>query len=183
MTIFKKYLEFLIGQDEDVVEEINVAGAVIVSNLSEGGQAVLLIKRSKEDCWPNIWEFPRGKCDHGPNEKIFTCLKREVKEETNLEIIPIKFIGKYEYIADEGRRKSTQYNFLCKLVSETQEVKLSEEHSDFMWVGSIGEVELLVPSEMKKIIVKVLNPDEKIVDYPENEMSEETIEEYLKKIQ
>ena len=180
---YRNYLEFLMGQEKDVVKEISVAGGVIVSKTSEGTQRILLIKRSKKDHWPNIWEFPRGKCDHGPNEKLFPCLKREVYEETGLHIEPIKFIDKYEYIADEGKRRSTQYNYLCRMDDQKQKVKLSKEHDEFMWIMSFGEVELLVPSEMKKTISKVLNLDKKIVDYPENDNSEETIEEYLKGIQ
>ena len=44
---------------------------------------------------------------------------------------------------------------------------MSKEHQDYKWVQSVGEVELMVPSEMKKTISKVLNKDEKIVNYPD----------------
>ena len=162
----KLYQEFLMGQNDLVEKEINVAGAVSIKNNEEGTQSVLLIQRSKKDHWPNVWEFPRGKCDKGDKNKLEECLKREVKEETGLDVEIIEFIDKYEYIADRGKRKSTQYNFLCRMKNPNQKIKLSFEHQDYRWITAVGEVELLVPSEMKKTISKVLNQDEKIVVYP-----------------
>jgi len=63
------------------------------------------------------------------------------------------------------------------LKSPNQKIKLSKEHDQFRWVGSVGEVELLVYPELKKTISKVLNVDEQIVNYPENELEDESIEE------
>jgi 8-oxo-dGTP diphosphatase len=162
----KLYQEFLMGQDDLVEKEINVTGAVILKNNDEGTQSVLLIQRSKQDNWPNVWEFPRGKCDKGDKNKLEECLKREVKEEVGLDVEIIEFIDKYEYIADKGKRKSTQFNFLCRMLDSKQKIKLSFEHQDYRWIDSVGECELLIPSEMKKTISKVLNQDEKIVIYP-----------------
>jgi 8-oxo-dGTP diphosphatase len=166
----KLYQEFLMGQEDLVKKEVNVTGAVIIKNNEEETQSVLLIQRSKQDNWPNVWEFPRGKCDKGDKNKLEKCLKREVKEETGLDIEIVKFIDKYQYIADKGTRKTTQYNFLCKLINPKQKVKLSFEHQDYKWITSMGQIELLVPSEMKKTISKVLNQDEKIIVYPDSKI-------------
>jgi mutator protein MutT len=161
----KLYQEFLIGQEDLVETEVNVAGAVILKNNDEGTQSVLLIQRSHDDHFPDVWEFPRGKENPGENN-IHATLKREVKEEVGLDIDIIEFIDKYEYIADKGKRKSTQYNFLCRMKNPNQKIKLSFEHQDYRWISSVGEIELLSPSEMKKTISKVLNQNEKIVLYP-----------------
>ena len=45
---------------------------------------VLLSKRPKEKTMAGLWEFPGGKCEQ--NETLEDCLKREWKEELNLEI-------------------------------------------------------------------------------------------------
>lgn len=177
----KLYQEFLIGQDSKVVKEINVAGAVIVKENDEGTKSVLLILRAHDDHFPDVWEYPRGKCDKGDKNKLRDCLEREVREETGLDINIIKYIDKYEYIADEGARKSTQYNYLCTVKNVNQKIKLSKEHQDFRWVSSVGEVELLVPSEMKKTISQVLNKDYQIVNYPKtDEVIEETQNNWYK---
>lgn len=174
----KLYQEFLIGQDSEVKKEINVTGAVIIKINDEGKRSVLLIQRAPDDHWPLVWEFPRGKCDKGDKNELEECLKREVKEETGLRIYVGSFINKYEYLADEGKRKSTQYNYICKIDPPNQEIKLSKEHSDYKWVQSVGECELMVPPEMKKTISQVLNTDESIVNYPN---TKEVIEETQRK--
>lgn len=161
----KNYLEFLMGQEDKVEKHIPVSGGVILRNNEEGGSSVLLIRRSPTDKWKLTYEFPRGKCDKGDSKNLIACLKREVFEETGLKVKVLKYIDKYEYLADEGRRKSTQHNFLCKMDPPNQKVKLSKEHDKYRWVSSVGEVELLCPPEMKKTISKVLNTDNDIVSY------------------
>ncbi len=165
-----------------ITTRTKVACGVIIRE-SDGEKEVLLLRRSPDDHWPLHYDLPRGNCDKPLGEKLLHCLHREVKEEAGLDIIPVGYIDKFTYIADEGTRHTTQYNFLCRMKDPNQQVRLSEEHSEHVWVSSVGEIELFLNPEMKKTVVKVLNPNEKIVDYPENEMSEETIEEYLKKIQ
>jgi len=174
----KLFQEFLVGQEDTVKKEVNVSGAVIIKTNDEGRDSVLLIQRSSDDHFPLHWETPRGKCDKGDKYKLIQCLKREVKEETGLDIIPIKYINKFEYLADEGTRKSTQYNFLCKLKNPKQEIKLSKEHQDYKWISSVSESELLCLPEIKKLISHVLNQDQQIVNYPK---TKEVIEETQKK--
>jgi len=183
MRILNDYLEsLLIGQADKVEYEVNVAAGVIVRLDENGERQVLLIQRAADDHWPSAWEFPRGKCDKGPNEKIHPCLKREVKEETGLDVIPIRLIGEFEYLADRGKRKSIQFNYLCRLKDPEQPIKLSKEHQEYRWVKTAGEVELMVNAgEMKKTLLKAFDYDHKMVTYPENEIEVETIEESMNK--
>lgn len=162
--------------------KVKVSCGVIIREEDGEGQ-VLLLRRSPDDHWPLHYDLPRGKCDKPPGEKLNHCLKREVKEECGLDVIPVKYIDKFTYVADNGNRESTQYNFLCRMVDPNQQIRLSREHCNFVWVSSVGEAELFLNPEMKKTVSKVLNPDDQIVNYPENEMGEETIKEYLKRIQ
>lgn len=177
----KTYLEN-INDEKNIKTKMNVAAAVIMKKGENGEQLVLMIQRAADDHWPLHWEIPRGKCDDGPNEKLSHCLKREIKEETGLDIIPTKFIDKFSYLADNGTRQSIQYNFLCRLKDPNQKVKLSNEHQEYKWVSSVGEVELLALPEIKKTISKVLDTDEKIVEYPDNDFTpDEKIKEALTK--
>lgn len=160
------------------------AAGVIMKEGDNGEKMVLLIQRAKKDRWPLHYEFPRGKCDKGPGEKILDCLKREVKEETGLDIIPVKLIDKFKYLADKGERLTTCYNYLCKMKDENQKVKLSNEHDDFKWIMEVGEAELMALPDQKETLEKVLNPDRKMVDEPENSFTDnEPVEEYLNRIQ
>ncbi len=184
--LLDKYLEELTDRDDEknIKTRTNVAAAIIVKEGENGEKLVLLIQRSADDHWPLYWEIPRGGCDFGnrnsgKDEPLIKCLKRETKEECGLDVRPIKLIDKFSYIADQGTRKSTQYNYLCEMTKKNQEVKLSHEHQDFKWVQSIGEVELFVLSEIKKSITKVFNLDKQIVTYPESELSDEKIKEMI----
>ncbi|MCK5604568.1 NUDIX domain-containing protein [Candidatus Pacearchaeota archaeon] len=179
MNIIDRYLKELSTLDDKkkIKEKMNVSAGVIIKKGPNGENLVLLIQRAADDHWPLHWEAPRGKCDSGPNEKLIPCLKREVKEETGLNVKPVGFIDKFSYIAKNGTRDTTQYNFLCKLVNPKQEVKLSHEHQDHKWVSSVGEIELFVLPEFKKTIVKVLNPVEQIVTYPEFDLADAKINE------
>ena len=170
----------MLSDEKKITKFINVSAAVIIKKGENDENLVLLIQRAADDHWPLHWEFPRGKCDKPMGEDLKHCLKREVKEESGLDIIPIKLIDTFDYIADKGTRKSTCYNFLCRMKDENQKVKLSKEHDNFRWIQSMGEVELMVFADQKKTLSKALNTDKQIVSYPENNFTKNnSVEEYL----
>lgn len=165
------------------MKKINVSGGVIFQKGDNGEYKILMIQRSSDDHFPDHWEFPRGKCDNGKNEPLVKCLKREVKEESGLDVIPIKYIDKFTYSADKGTRLSTQYNFLCKLKDPKQKVKLSFEHQDYKYITTPGEAELLALPEIKKILKKafeLLDENKVISPDPKFPLSDsDIIKEYL----
>jgi len=168
------------------IKKTNVAGGVVYFEGDNGEYKLLIIQRAKKDHWPNFYEFPRGGVDKG--ESIIQGLKREIKEEVGLDIIPIKFIDKFTYTADKGTRFSTQHNFLCKPTDPNQKIKLSFEHQDYKFITTPGEAELLLLPEMKKTVIKafVLLDSNKttISTLPEYELSKpDVMKEYLQWIQ
>ena len=174
----------MLSDEKKITKFINVSAGVIIKKGENDENLVLLIQRAADDHWPLHWEFPRGKCDKPMGEDLKHCLKREVKEESGLDIIPIKLIDTFDYIADKGTRKSTCYNFLCRMKDENQKVKLSKEHDNFRWIQSMGEVELMVFADQKKTLSKALNTDKQIVSYPENNFTKNnSVEEYLERVQ
>lgn len=58
---------------------IHVGAAVIQQN-----GCFLVTQRPDSASWAGYWEFPGGKCEVG--ESLPMCLKRELKEELNLEV-------------------------------------------------------------------------------------------------
>ena len=177
--MIKEGWSFKKDENGDRIKYVDVMGAVICKfDYTNGRKEILLIQRAKDDHWPNYWEFPRGKCDASSKEKLHPCLSREVKEETNLDVIPIRFIDKFTYSADEGKRQSTQFNYLCYLKPGKQELKLSHEHQDYKWVSTPGEIELLVSGEMKNTLLKIFDQNEILSTKPEP-VSDEIIDECL----
>src|SRR3972149_10539004 len=99
------------------------------------GDEVLLVKRALNDTWsPGKWEFPGGKVDFG--EDLNESLKREIKEETGLDVSikePLFFwdnpasLKKYEGLIH------VILFFECSAPINSK-VVLSKEHTDFKWI-------------------------------------------------
>lgn len=172
-------LEALMADEEKVEKTMNAAAAVISRIGDNDRPEVLLIQRAADDHWPLHWEFPRGKCDKPIGENLIHCLKREVKEETGLDVKPIEKIDIIEYLADGGKRKTKCHNYLCMLKDLDQKIKLSKEHDNYKWITEMGEVELMVMADQKKTLEKVFHSDRTIATYPHDNSNVQTVEEYL----
>jgi 8-oxo-dGTP diphosphatase len=89
----------------------------------------LLIRRSAANLhFVGMWEWPGGKVDSG--EDFATAVVRETREETSLEVEITGLVG-----ATHFEMPKVNVILLCM---ETRivggEIKLSEEHDQFMWV-------------------------------------------------
>lgn len=157
---------------------MDVACGFIIREDDNGVKSLLVLQRAADDHWPLHYDLPRGKCDKPMGEEIIHCLKREVKEETGLDIIQLRFLGKFKYLADGGERESTQYNYLCMMENPDQKVKISKEHQGARWITSGGEAELLLTPEMKRIALRLLNQKETLSGKPSTVFSAD-IEEFL----
>ena len=90
----------------------------------------LVVKRTMNDAHkPGVWEPPGGRLDNG--ESPFLGLKREIKEETNLDVEILNPLSVEHFVREDGQ-KITMIFFLCRALNGN--VKLTEEHSDFEWV-------------------------------------------------
>lgn len=102
---------------------------------------IFLMKSYK---WRGKYVIPGGHIELG--ETIETSLKREIKEETGLDIYNIEFICFQEFVLDKAFWKKRHFIFLdyaCR--SNSTRVKLNSEGRDFIWV-SIKEA-LKIPIE------------------------------------
>ena len=64
-------------------ETIAVVCAIIILN-----EKILAVQRSPQMSLPLKWEFPGGKIEENESEE--DCIKREIKEELNIEILLLK---------------------------------------------------------------------------------------------
>lgn len=111
-----------------VVQKIVLAGLVIKDNKT------LIIQRSaNEEVYPNLWELPSGKRELFETSE--DAVKREVKEETGLNVEPVMPVSVFEFRVEKPDeiRDATQISFLVKPTGNKR-VALSSEHQNYAWV-------------------------------------------------
>jgi 8-oxo-dGTP diphosphatase len=104
---------------------INVAAAIIEN---EQGQ-ILIARRKKGKSQEGMWEFPGGKIEG--NETVDECLRRELREEMNIEIEPYAYFGENDHRYGETHIRLIAY--LAKFASG--EIKLVD-HDEY-YLGRI----------------------------------------------
>jgi ADP-ribose pyrophosphatase YjhB (NUDIX family) len=91
-------------------------------------KALIVKRKSNNPQAPNIWELPGGRLQ--PGENPFEGLKREIKEETNLEIEIINPLT-VRHFTRSDLQVVTLIIFLSKAI--TTKVTLSDEHENYSW--------------------------------------------------
>jgi len=142
----------------------------IISNLIEahifreqnGQLEFLLLKRSPEQYYPNLWQMVSGKIKE--NETAYNAALREIKEETSL--TPDMF-----WVAPTVNSfYSPDKDYICLLpvfaakVKNDCEVKISKEHTEYKWVTPEEAKQLLAWDGQRKSV-------DVIVDYVLNRNS------------
>lgn len=87
----------------------------------------LLLRRSKKESFPGIWEFVFGKLEK--NENFLTNAIKELKEETSLTPKEIKLIG----IIDELRNNTHLVAQVFLVTSFVGNIEISDEHDAYKW--------------------------------------------------
>ena len=91
----------------------------------------LFLMRSHK--WRGQWVVPGGHIELG--ERMEDALRREVKEETNLDIHDLEFVCFQEFIYDARFWRPSHFiffDFACR--TDATDVTLNEEAQDYRWV-------------------------------------------------
>ena len=139
-----------------IIQKIVLAGIIF----NKQGKALILQRSADEDVYPEMWELPSGKREFF--ESSHDSLRREIKEETGLDVKIIQPCSVFEYKIEKPTeiRDSTQINFI--VTSESSEVNLSDEHQNFAWISE-GEIEQCdMSDETKKTIRSAFNLHSKV---------------------
>ncbi len=102
-----------------------------VGALIFNAEGKLFLMRSHK--WKGKWVVPGGHIELG--ERMEDALRREVKEETNLDIRDLEFICFQEFICDDRFWKASHFIFFdyaCR--TDSTEVRLNEEAEEYVWV-------------------------------------------------
>jgi len=93
--------------------------------------SILVLRRRKDDAHrPDQWDIPGGRLE--PGENPFLGLKREVREETGLDIEILLPLDVHHFMRDDGQR-ITMIIFLCRPL--TSAIQISHEHQEYHWAA------------------------------------------------
>jgi|TARA_Y100000310_G_scaffold82857_1_gene79466 8-oxo-dGTP diphosphatase len=99
--------------------------------LNEDNKFLLVKRKENQEIHPGKWLLPGGKLEE--DESLFQALKREIKEETNLEIEDYnKYIN--DYIFERPNKDLTLgMTFLVKATNDNVSLN-KREYDDFIWI-------------------------------------------------
>jgi ADP-ribose pyrophosphatase YjhB (NUDIX family) len=117
-----------------------------------GAGKALMVRTQK---WSGLWGIPGGKIKFG--ESSLDALRREIKEETDLEITKIQFVLAQDCIRSKEFYREAHFvllNYTCQ-VKGASEVRLNDEAQEFRWatVEEALRMELNTPTRilLKKV--------------------------------
>ncbi|PIS09571.1 ADP-ribose pyrophosphatase [Candidatus Beckwithbacteria bacterium CG10_big_fil_rev_8_21_14_0_10_34_10] len=125
-----------------------IVGALVFNRKGE----ILLVKSYK---WKGKYQIPGGHIEEG--ETIEEAVKREVKEETGLEVFKIEFLNVQEAVFDKAFFKKRHFIFIdytCR--TNSLKVILNEEAQSYIWTTLKKALKMNLNSYTRKAIKDLL---------------------------
>jgi phosphoglycolate phosphatase-like HAD superfamily hydrolase/ADP-ribose pyrophosphatase YjhB (NUDIX family) len=142
-------LERPVQNAELVPHPIATVGALIFNDADE----VLMIRTQK---WSGRWGIPGGKIKWGePSE---AALRRELKEETNLDIADIRFVLVQDCIHSPEFYRDAHFlllNYTCRCTGAPA-VRLNDEAQEFRWVTPAAALAMDLNQPTRRLLEQVL---------------------------
>lgn len=109
---------------------------LVVGMVVECDGKLLLLKRPMDDFMGGTWELPSGNVE--PGEPLDDAVRREMKEETALEVSSLReYVGSFDYLSSTGRQ-TRQFTFAVDVVAH-EPVEL-QEHESYQWTPITEEL-------------------------------------------
>jgi len=130
-----------------------------VGGLAVKDGKVLLVKRAKE---PSLgtWSIPGGAIRLG--ESLRDAVKRELKEETGLDVDPVEIVGVVERIFRVGERVRFHYvivDYACEVIEGI--LRASSDAQEVRWFDWEEILDLDLPEDSLGVIARALEKIEK----------------------
>jgi len=136
---------------------INNQLKIVVGGLIHQKKKILICQRKEEGDHPLKWEFPGGKLKDNENNE--EALRRELKEELNLEIVEMSFFDEYLY---EYKKLSKKLKLIFFQIFKFEGQIQNKVHQQLKWIdiSKLGDYDFLEGD--LKIINKLMNNDSNI---------------------
>jgi phosphoglycolate phosphatase-like HAD superfamily hydrolase/ADP-ribose pyrophosphatase YjhB (NUDIX family) len=135
---------------EEANPPLATVGALIFNHAGE----VLMIRTHK---WSDLWGIPGGKIKWGETSE--TALRREVKEETDLDVTDIKFVLVQDCIHSKEFYRDAHFvllNYTCRARSSRPAVILNDEGREFRWLSPADAMKLPLNQPTKFLLEAVM---------------------------
>ena len=127
--------------------------ATVGALIQDDDGKLLMIKTHK---WGHRWGIPGGKIERG--ESSTDALKREIREETNLEVDDVRFVMVQDCIDSEEFQTAEHFLLLNYVVRRTSgEVALNDEAQEFRWVTAKEALELELNQPTRVLLEQAIN--------------------------
>jgi 8-oxo-dGTP diphosphatase len=133
---------------EPATKKLRVAVKALITN--DG--MVLLVRRSAlpESAYPLDYNLPGGAVE--PGETLISALKREIAEETALEISVDGILGIREWIAQRHNAYYVGIFFACRSLSNSSPISLNYENSDYIWATAADMDRLKIIDSSRSVL-------------------------------
>jgi phosphoglycolate phosphatase len=115
----------------------------------DGSDRVLMVRTHK---WSNLWGIPGGKTKYG--ETSDEALRREIREETALEIAEVEFVLVQDCIHSPEFYRDAHFvllNYTCRM-AQPAEVCLNDEAREFRWVSIDEALGMRINEPTRKLL-------------------------------
>ena len=123
---------------------------VLVGGVVHRKGEILIVKRvDTKRIFPGYWEIPGGKIEEGENPQ--QAVIREVREETGLDVDIEKMFHTWSDTIQfhEEKEHCIEIDFILKTYDD--EIRLSEEHSEFKWI-TLDQIPAKMTPQMRTVI-------------------------------
>ena len=130
--------------------------------VKKDGKYLMLRRNPNKRIMPNVWMAPGGKREF--NEGLFECARREVREETGLEIKNLRIMSTgCGYLKDLDQEVYLHY---LSADYASGEVHQHPEDGELVWLTpeEIGKLDNVI-AELKEILPYLFKPDSDVISY------------------
>ena len=152
--------------EASVEPPLATVGALIFNVQNE----VLMIRTHK---WSGLWGIPGGKIKR--SETALAALRRELREETGLNITDIRFVLVQDCISSKEFYRDAHFvllNYTCKCVAKDPRVMLNEEAREFQWL-KLAQAKKLKLNRPTKVLLDAVakTPEGRVPRVPKSKIA------------